>query len=220
MSDAETTAAPNSPVPDVQPWRAPEVGRSGKGPLTAERLALIEQQAHADGYRRGLEEGRRDGTDEMHRRAAELERLLHAIQPFAGVLDDELIEQLGDLVVAITRQLVRRELKHEPGEVVRVVRDALAALPVSDAVIRVHLHPEDAELVRRVVSPDTVERQVRVVEDVTLSRGGARVETDVSVVDASVERRLAELAAAVFGDERALSAEPGEGPSDERSGAS
>ena len=204
MSDTGGTAARADLGPgEVRPWRAPEVGGASKAPLTAERLAVIEQQAYDEGHQRGLEEGRRDGREEMRRQAAAFEQLLGAMHPLVTVLDDDLIDQLGDLVIAIARQFVRRELRHSPGEVVRVVRDALSVLPVSDAVIRVYLQPEDAELVRRVISPDTLERQVRIVEDVTLTRGGARVETDVSVV----EHRLAELAAGVFGDERAVESE-------------
>ncbi len=190
---------------EVRPWRAPEVGDPAAErarPLTAARLAEIEEQARADGYRRGLEEGRRDGEQEMRRTAQELERLLAAIEPQAAVLDEALLEQLGDLVVAIGRQFVRRELKLEPGEIVRVVREALAALPVSDAAIRVHAHPEDVALLRRALRPETLERPLQLVEDVTITRGGARVETQVSRVDATVEARFSAIAARVFGDER------------------
>ncbi len=191
---------------EVRPWRAPNVGdpgAEGSGPLTAARLAEIEEQARVEGYRRGLEEGRREGEQEMLRTAAELERLLAAIEPQAAVLDDALLEQLGELVVAIGRQFVRRELKAEPGEIVRVVREALAALPVSDAAIRVHAHPEDVALLRRVLRPETLQRPLQLVEDVTVTRGGACVETQVSRVDATVEARLSAIAARIFGDERA-----------------
>ena len=172
MSDAGTMEArANTGSAEVRPWRAPEVGGPSKAPLTAERLAAIEQQAYSEGYQRGFDEGRRDGREEMRRQAADLEQLLGAIHPQVSVLDDDLTDQLGDLVIAIARQFVRRELRQAPGEVVRVVRDALGVLPISDAVIRIYLHPEDTELVRRVISPDTLERQVRILEDVTLTRG-------------------------------------------------
>jgi flagellar assembly protein FliH len=85
---------------------------------------------------------------------------------------------------------------------VRVVREALAALPAADATIRISLHPEDAALVGEHLKPESVAHSIRIVEDLTLTRGGARVETDVSVVDASVETRFGAIAAEIFGDAR------------------
>jgi flagellar assembly protein FliH len=118
------------------------------------------------------------------------------------VLDAPVLEQLADLVVIITRQFVRRELSRAPGEIVRVVREGLAALPVSGMRIRVHLHPEDVRLVAEALPPESLERSLVLVEDLTVSRGGARLETEVSQIDASVESRLAAIAAEIFGDER------------------
>lgn len=214
----ETDTAPAGSAPgsaEARPWRAPDVAQPDGGALTAARLAEIEKQARDDGYRRGLEEGRRAGEEEMRRHAAQLGRLLEAMRPEAGILDDHLLEQLGELVIVITRQLVRRELRHQPGEIVRVVREALAVLPVSDATIRVFLHPDDAGLVRRALQVDVMERHVKVLDDVTQSPGGTRVETDVSAVDASVEQRLSAIAAHVFGDERAPTADAAQSESDE-----
>jgi flagellar assembly protein FliH len=203
MSDAAAAA---------RPWRAPDVGPAAaatdaRAPLvTAVRIAEIEEQARDEGYRRGLDEGRRDGAEEMHAAARTLERLFGAIEPHAALLDDVLVGQLADVIIAIARQFVRRELKREPGEIVRVVREAIAALPISDAAIRVLVHPEDAALLRRVLRPDAFERPLRLMDDVAMTQGGARIETDVSSVDASVEARLNAIAARVFGDEREMDA--------------
>jgi flagellar assembly protein FliH len=193
---------------EVRRWQAPAMRSDVRdaidqvSPLTAGQLAEIETQAREQGYLRGIEEGRCDGRAEMQAAAARLNTLLENLNPISGVLDEPLLAQLGDLVLVITRQFVRRELAREPGEVIRVVREALAALPVSSAQIRLHLHPQDAALVREALPAETLERSLRLIDDLTLSRGGVRLDTDVSHVDATVETRLASIAAQVFGDER------------------
>lgn len=221
MSDPAAQSAPadaadTGDTPTVRRWNAPSLGAGanperGPGLLTAEGLAQIEEQAREEGYRRGMEEGRqageRAGEKEVRKVAQRLEAVVRALHPCAGVLDDALMQQLEDLVIAVSRQFVRRELAREPGEVVRVVREALAVLPVSDAEIRLQLHPDDAKLVRDALPVDAMERRLRVIEDVTLTRGGARVHTDVSSVDATVERRLNAVAARLFGDERTAGGE-------------
>lgn len=194
----------------VQLWQAPAVD-DGRGPaadklLTADRLAAIEEQARQAGRAAGFEEGRRlgieAGREEMLKTAAQLTALFDGISPQLKVLDEALMEQLCELVLAVARQFVRRELRSQPGEVLRVVREALAALPASDARVRVYLHPEDAALAREALPPDAQERPLQILEDIALSRGGARLETDASLVDASVESRLSSIAARLLGDER------------------
>lgn len=188
---------------DVRVWQAPQhSGGRSTGPLTAERLAAIEEQAYAEGLERGLAEGRRRGERAVVEQAQRLEQLLASIAPATALVDETFLTQVGELVLAIAKQFVRRELGRAPGEIVRVVREALAALPVADTTIRISLHPEDAALVSEQLKPESVAHSIRIVEDLTLTRGGARVETEVSIVDASVEARFGAIAAGIFGDER------------------
>ncbi len=210
-SDSQTmTGAASAQGATVRRWLAPDMSGMSRAsqsgppamPLTAERIGEIEAQAHEEGYRRGLEEGRAAGQLQMQEAAQRLEALLASLDPLADVLDEPMMEQLGELVMAVSRQFVRRELSREPGEIVRVVREAMAALPMSEARVHIHLHPEDVRLVREALPAETLERTIRLHDDLTLSRGGTRVETDVSLVDASVETRMAAIASRLLGDER------------------
>jgi flagellar assembly protein FliH len=192
----------------IERWRAPDVRGGVKSPsqqeatLSAERLAEIEAEARAAGYRRGYEEGQRKGLAQRDAEAAQLRRLLDAIVPQVAVLDDELLDQLAELLQVAIRQFVRRELSLQPGEIVRVIRESLGALPSADSRITLVLHPDDAALVREVLHTDLLEQPWRIVEDLTVARGGVRLATDVSSVDASLESRLGTLIARLLGDER------------------
>jgi flagellar assembly protein FliH len=200
----------------VRRWQAPPVADGARAPargsgadggaLTAERLAAIEalarQQGLAQGRAEGLQAGHREGVAERHEQAERLRVLLDTLTPQLAVLDDGLLTQLADLVAVAVRQFVRRELTLQPGEVVRVLRECLAALPASDARVRVHLHPADAELVREALQVDQFERPWSIVEDLNLQRGGCRLDTETSTVDATVETRLNVLLARLLGDAR------------------
>ncbi len=199
MSDSEGEVPA---VADVQRWQAPTYETPASGPPTASRIAAIEQEAYAEGLRRGLDDGMRQGQEAALTRQKQLDALIAAIEPQSAIVDEALLAQLGELVIAIARQFVRRQLQQEPGEIVRVVREAIAALPAADCEITISLHPDDRTLVDESLQPDSRARTVRLVEDLSLSRGGARVETDASVVDATVEARIGAIAARIFGDER------------------
>jgi flagellar assembly protein FliH len=196
-----------------QAWRVPEVAsvQAGQGggearpkaarPTAAMTAAQIEQ-ARQEGYAQGRQEGLRAGQQEIGKQVQRLEQLLVALQqPFAE-LDAAVEEQLSQLAMLVARHLIRRELKADPGQVVAVVREALAALPLTSRTVRLHLHPEDAQLVRVAFSLNEQEAHIQVLEDPVQARGGCRVQTDNSQIDATVETRLNALIAQVLGGER------------------
>jgi flagellar assembly protein FliH len=200
-------ASDNDDGVQIERWRAPRMNaadatRTVPRMLTAERIAAIESQAREEGFRQGLDEGRAAGRAERSREAAALRELLDSCTPQTRVLDDQLIEQLSTVVLVSIRQFVRRELGTQPGEVVRIIREAIAVLPASESRITLRLHPDDAALVKDALHPELLERPWRILEELTLSRGGVRIETETSTIDASVEHRLGTLVARLLGDNR------------------
>jgi flagellar assembly protein FliH len=188
---------------DARPWELPSVGRkSGGGPLTAGRLESIEEEARESGRAAGYEEGLAAGRAEVMRRAAQLDRVLASLAQPVSHLDDEVEKELLELVMAITRRLIRRELKTDPGEVIGVVREAIAALPIGERKITVQLHPEDARLVKEVFGELDGGPVCRIVEDAAMTRGGARISTEISIIDATLESRINRVFDRMLGGER------------------
>lgn len=193
-------------------WSTPSVGSDKSGTvkittrnphmLTANQVEKVQKQAYDEAYAAGMKEGLEAGKQEAISRVKNLEQLMQSLaQPFQQ-LDQEVEDELVTLAIGIVRQLVRREIKTDPGQVVAVVREAVAALPVVSRNIRLHLHPEDAVIVQEVLSLSESERAWTVIEDPSISRGGCRVVSENSQVDATLEARLAQIIASVFGGER------------------
>jgi flagellar assembly protein FliH len=102
--------------------------------------------------------------------------------------------------MAVARQVIYHELKTDPGLVVAAVRKALGVLPAGTRDVRLHLHPDDAQLVRELLPAGQEQGGWQIFEDVVHDRGGCRVSTETSQVDATLESRLARAAAAVLGE--------------------
>lgn len=200
-----------APTPPPSPAAVEEVSVETAPPLnfpTAEELEAIRLQARAEGYAEGHAEGfaqgQAEGRHRMDERAAELGALIQALeQPFRE-MDREVEEQLTRLAVLLARQIIRRELHIDDGQIVAVVREALGLLPVNARHIRVLLNPEDAALVRAHVAG--VDEAWSLVEDSSISRGGCQVISASSRIDSTLERRFNQLAAQLLGDERAQDA--------------
>ncbi|MES9886587.1 MAG: FliH/SctL family protein, partial [Candidatus Sedimenticola sp. 6PFRAG1] len=92
----------------------------------------------------------------------------------------------------------------DPGQIVGVVRDAVAILPVSSRDVRLVVNPDDAQMVREVYEVSEQELGWKIVEDPLIARGGCRVMTATSQVDATLESRLNALVAPILSGERDL----------------
>lgn len=174
---------------------------------TLEEIESIQRQAYEEGY----EQGKKEGFDFGHREALEagrkqLSEKLHSLEALFSVLDnpfkeldDQVERELLTLVVAMVGQLVRREVRTDPNHIVGVMREAMAILPVNSRGIRVLLHPEDAEIVRDLYNMADSEQGWQIAEDPVVQRGGCRIVTDTSQVDATLESRLHNLIAPLLG---------------------
>ena len=202
-------------LPVVEP--GPVRGGATLRPLTASQLEALQKEAYDEAFAQGRKDGDKRGYDEGRKRAeaetrplvTNLQAMLKTLAEPLARLDDEVEEQLVTLAFACTRQLVRRELRSDPGEVVAAVREALAALPMASREVRVHLNREDVARVREVLGGDSDEAPWKLLEDPGVSRGGCRVESEYSRIDATVEGRLQAIFAQVLGGERSEDAEEG-----------
>ena len=184
-------------------WDVPAIELSNEEPLiTAGDLESLQQEAYDEAFEKGRAEGLAAGEAAVRERAERLDELLQALAKPFDRLDETVEKQLVELAIAVVRQLFRREIRIEPTHVIGVVREAIQLLPIASQNVQVHLHPEDATLIREALSPAEGELAWGIVEDPLITRGGCRVTTENSQVDATAESRLQAVITAVAGDQR------------------
>jgi len=194
-----------------QLWQAPHFKQSEAGAnslRTRKQQEQIEQQAYEQGFSQGYNEGLEQGQQEINEQVTYLQSVMATLAMPLLDLDKQVVDELVDLSMAVVRQMVRRELKISPGEVVAVVKEALSLLPATAGDVRLVLHPEDAALVRNALLGSDTESPWQIIEDPVLSRGGCRVLTNTSRIDATVENRINAAIAAVMGGERQVDQSP------------
>jgi flagellar assembly protein FliH len=211
MSDHRTFAAGAA---SIERWNMPQVegrviGRpidERKAAAAAEAIArLAREQSEARGYEAGMAKAQA----EMQGKLAELDvrikrcdALLQFMARPLQELDEEVEKSLLQLALAVGKQLARRELRIDPTQVIAIIRESLQELPTAAREPRVHLHPQDAAIVRERLTEPVSERAWTVVEDPTMSRGGCVIRTETSQIDARLESRISAVIANALGDER------------------
>ena len=172
-------------------------------PPSATSNAAALAQARAEGYREGLEAGRREGEAQVQGERSALSQLTSGL----GELIDDFEQGLANDVLAMSLELakliVRHSVKVKPDLVLSVVREAVGSLPGVDQQTTILLHPADAALLRKLADGDKTLSELpwKIAEDAQIERGGCRLETSTTEVDATLETRWRRVIAALGRDD-------------------
>ncbi len=197
-------------APYDQQARSTAAGRVvGGGPLTQEVYQpTAEQQAQLaalerDAFTKGYAQGERAGLEAGGKRAeAMLRRLAQTLEELSGLRDNMVRQterELVQLSVAIARRILQREVSVDAELTAALAHIALERLGGS-APATVRLHPDDyANVMAGHVAP-LGGRQVQILADAAVSRGGCLVESEYGFIDASMDAQVDEIARAVLGE--------------------
>ena len=164
--------------------------------------AEARESGHRQGYEEGLAAGRRAGEQEMRQASERLAAVVAALAAPLRGFDEQAERELSELAFAVARQIIRRELRTDPGEIIGLVREAMALLPSSARRVDIRLHPDDLVLVRDNLNLVDQESTLRLLEDPSVSRGGCFIDAEPTRIDASLETRISQLSTAILGGER------------------
>jgi flagellar assembly protein FliH len=170
-------------------------------PITLEELEAIRQDAYNEGFATGEKDGfhagqlraRQEAETQLKARLERLEQLMAQLMEPIADQDQQLEEALVGVVSHVCREVIQRELGSDSTQLGDILRAALRLLPLGAQNLRIHINPQDFELVKAL--RERHEEQWRILEDETLLPGGCRVETEHSLIDASVETRLSQALA-------------------------
>jgi flagellar assembly protein FliH len=163
---------------------------------TAERVEQIYQQATEQGYQAGYTLGFAAARDQGERMAA----LVTDLRNEFTELDQAVAQDLLQLALAIANQVLTTALAVKPELIVPLIREAVQGLAHSGAPASLTLNPHDAELVRETMGEYLQHGGVKVIEDKALARGGCRLHSAGSTIDAAVETRWKRVVEAIGTD--------------------
>lgn len=169
-----------------------------------QEVELLKRRSWEEGYRAGLEEGRREG---FQAGAAEAEALREEAENYrqrarqllkeARRAYRETIkaaqEQILDLALEIAAKIVGKQVELSPDIVLNIARGAIREVAEGQFYI-LYAAPPDAEVLRQhqeeLLKEAAAGARLQVVADEELKPGGCRVETESGFVDATIDTQL------------------------------
>lgn len=212
-------------VKEIKPWQMPNVGQGKKvNSLTTvtpdyfeiekrARMQMLEnerKQGFNAGYMSGQEQGKEEGKKAYEAKITKVEALLNQMDASLKEVDDIIASHVLELVVAVSKQVVGKELSLSHDSLLALVNKSLKYLPKNSKGIRLHLHPEDKSLVEAHIRKECFDHieHMEIIADERIEPGGCIVQSDSSFIDQTIEARLREtLEALQEGYEHSLPAD-------------
>lgn len=161
---------------------------------------LLQQQELDQNYARKCEEGYAAGIQQAQADTRQINAVLQNLQGALNQIDEQVAQSLLDLSLEVARQMVREALQVKPEIILKIVSEAIGNLPHFNQGPHLILHPDDAELVRTQMGEQLSHANWKIFTDPQIQRGGCRVETAHSNVDATNEARWQQIVASIGQD--------------------
>lgn len=165
--------------------------------LEAERRAA---ELEEEGYRKGFEQGQKDGFEYGQKSMAivkdHLERFCRDLEKMPQQILGHYRNWLVETSLSIARHIIRREVKGDLTHLSNLI-DELLAQAHERHNLSLWVHPDDFELLKNHTSilelSSSQGRQLSLRADPGMERGGCRLESDLEVLDASIEKQFSLL---------------------------
>ncbi|HOC28305.1 MAG TPA: flagellar assembly protein FliH [Treponemataceae bacterium] len=159
----------------------------------------MEQEAktgYNDGFAKGQEAGFKEGNLEAQRLTDRLHTIIERMMDKRQEILAETEQQIVDLVLLMTRKIVKVISENQKNIVVSNVVQALRKVKGrGDVIIRVNLADVamTTQHIKDFLSTAENIKNISVVEDSTVDRGGCIIETDFGAIDARIASQLNEI---------------------------
>lgn len=186
-------------------WMEPAgSGSEPAGQPSSHDPARIEKAAFESGFRQGEKAGLESAEKKV---VALMRRYTDAILEI-GKLKPTLYAQVErdvvKLALEVAKKVVHREV-HVDSEIVQTLIKVALSHVAAKSPVTIRLHPADYNFVleQRTASmpPGESERDISLLADKSIERGGCFIETECGDVDARIEEEFSEVERAFFGGE-------------------
>lgn len=149
-------------------------------------------EASAKGKREGEEAARQSLGANVTAEIEKIKQLSKDLLTCGPMLRKQAEGDLARLAVAIARRILHREIQVDHDALLGLIKAALAKIDQREIHV-VRTHPDNVDLVQRVLEPGRTQKRIEIAGDARLDRGALIIEASRGQFDASVETQLEEI---------------------------
>ncbi len=161
-----------------------------------QEIKAMESQAYEEGY----VQGRDQALDQQKAKIQPLSELLseskQTLADHSRNVQSIVEKDAVQLALVLAQNIIQHEIHKYPKHTSHILRNALQMALGQDR-IRIKTNPEDDHAVRGIledeISNEVATKDIKVLSDPNIKRGGCLIETDFGIIDARIDQQLATL---------------------------
>jgi flagellar assembly protein FliH len=193
QSSPQTPHAQQSRHNDTNPGTVPggqEVSLEHNAVDLSQYMEQSEAQLQIDqAYLRGIEEGKTKLTDDYYLATKALVSICGQLDTVRETIINNSSKELQEFALAIVERILRVTVTEQDNTIVATIEEALQRAVRSDE-FTIYLNPEDLEAVKKrseeIINGVTGLNNIVLKQDITVERGGARLESENCLIDATI----------------------------------
>ncbi len=158
-------------------------------------------EGYDEGFKKGEAEGKAAGMKPLQDSAQKLSQVMNALtQPYVQI-NEQAENEFMTLVLSLTKHIIKKELETSPDTIMSVIREAMSVLSGTIRDVKISINPQDAVIFKENIDASDQNIHYTIIEDKTIGRGGCKVKTETSSVDATIEKQFEAFSSQLLGDD-------------------
>ncbi len=181
---------------DVPPLPPPPPAAPAAPPPPGPPAAEIIAQARAEAYQQGRAEAMAKAEEDFGTASRALLSCCQQLDSIRETIISNSGGELRDFALAVAERILRISLQEQDQTIIATIEEALQRAVKSDA-FTVYLHPDDYRIVteksEELIAGLSGLNGLVIKKDITVDRGGAKIESDNCTIDATIATQFAAI---------------------------
>jgi flagellar assembly protein FliH len=201
VSESKPASQPKPVLPphktkDIPPFPPPPPVTPADTPPPEPPAAEIIAQARAEAYQQGRAEAMAKAEEDFATASRALLSCCQQLDSIRETIISNSSGELRDFALAIAERILRISLQEQDQTIIATIEEALQRAVKSDA-FTVYLHPDDYRIVteksEELIAGLSGLNGLVLKKDITVDRGGAKIESDNCTIDATIATQFAAI---------------------------
>jgi len=176
------------------------VEKFSAGPVVSEHekqelLKKAYEEGKEKGYREGFEKGMKEAEDKIKSLIEEYKKSLSSLNSLREKIYEEAQSEMILIVKEALKKIVAAEIKSSEEFILNVIKETIKNVVETKKIV-IKVSPEDYRYLtenRDKVDSSLSGKEIELVEDPAITRGGCIIQTDMGEIDSTVETKLEEV---------------------------
>lgn len=160
-----------------------------------ELLKKAYEESREKGYREGFEKGIKDADEKIKNLVEEYKKSLNSLNTLREKIYEEAQSEMILIVKEALKKIVASEIKSSEEFILNVVKETVKNVVETKKIV-IKVSPEDYRYLsenREKLDSSLSGKEIELVEDPAITRGGCIIQTDMGEIDSTVETKLEEV---------------------------